>query len=358
MVNHSLFKLILFLCAGVVTMNAHVVDLDGARGFGRRKPLLHLVFLSGMLGIAGAPYFSGYVSKSLLHESLNEYLSALTLKSLLAPETVNLSAYRAAEWMFVIGGGLTLAYMLKIYVCLFWQHHPTRQDEYDGMKRYVSPASAAVLSLIALLPPLLGALPETLLGAGRLSAGFLGAENPHAIDVFSTENLLGACKSFVIGAGVYAVVVRPFLSRRTADGYHDYPDGKPAWLDLEDSVYRPLLRLLTALGLMLSRLLERSTDALIAGARRLLLRVGKPRTPVPGGNWFTYAVGTMMDAFVKALNYTLWRKRPVQPTFVYALAAGNEEMSRQSRRLTRSISFTLLMFCLGLFATIVYLLLF
>jgi hydrogenase-4 component B len=62
MVNHSLFKLILFLCAGVVTMNAHAVDLDGARGFGRRKPLLHLVFLSGMLGIAGAPYFSGYVS--------------------------------------------------------------------------------------------------------------------------------------------------------------------------------------------------------------------------------------------------------------------------------------------------------
>ena len=78
MVNHSLFKLVLFLCAGVVAMNAHALSLNEVRGFGRKKPLLHFCYLMGMLGIAGIPGFSGYASKSLLHEGLLEYIHELT----------------------------------------------------------------------------------------------------------------------------------------------------------------------------------------------------------------------------------------------------------------------------------------
>ncbi len=353
MVNHSLFKLLLFLFAGVIAMNAHTVDLDGVRGFGRRKPFLHAVYLSGMLGISGVPWFSGYIGKSLLHESLSEYADLRALHGL------NAAPYAAAEWLFLLAGGLTLAYMLKIYVCVFWQLNPVRQAEYDGMKRYVSAVSAVALAVCAVLPLLLGVLPFPLPGGvGRLSEGFLNAVGPSAVNVFGTGDLLAACKAFVVGAATYVLVVRPLLSRRTPDGYHIYPDRKPTWLDLEDGVYRPLLRFLFVIGLTVSRLLERSTDALLAAIRRGLLHVGEPREPVPGGNAFTYAVGSLMDGVVKALNYTLWRKRPVQPSFVYALAAGNEEVNRQTRRLTRSISFGLLMVCLGLFGTIAYLLLF
>ena len=81
MVNHSLFKLVLFLCAGVVAMNAHALSLNEVRGFGRKKPLLHFCFLMGMLGIAGIPGLSGYASKSLLHEGLLEYIHELTAEN-------------------------------------------------------------------------------------------------------------------------------------------------------------------------------------------------------------------------------------------------------------------------------------
>ena len=118
------------------------------------------------------------------------------------------------------------------------------------------------------------------------------------------------------------------------------------------------LRLLVALGLLLARFLERFLDTPLVWLRRALLHHREKPAAVPGGNWLTYFIGSMLDTFVKALNYTLWRKRPVQPTFVYALAAGNEELRRQTHRLTRSISFSLLMVCLGLFATLAYLLLF
>lgn len=73
MVNHSMFKLVLFLCAGAVFMNLHQLDLNDIRGFGRRKPALLFCFLMGALGISGIPMWSGYVSKTLLHEGIVEY---------------------------------------------------------------------------------------------------------------------------------------------------------------------------------------------------------------------------------------------------------------------------------------------
>ena len=73
MVNHSLIKLVLFMAAGVVFMNVHALDLNEIRGFGRKKPLLKSVFLAGALAIGGIPLFSGYISKTLLHESILEY---------------------------------------------------------------------------------------------------------------------------------------------------------------------------------------------------------------------------------------------------------------------------------------------
>ena len=42
MVNHSLVKLVLFLVAGTVFMNAGSYDLNRVRGFGRNKPFLNI----------------------------------------------------------------------------------------------------------------------------------------------------------------------------------------------------------------------------------------------------------------------------------------------------------------------------
>ena len=57
MVNHSLFKLILFLVAAIIYQNTHKLDLNDIRGFGRKKPLLMFCYLMGALGIGGIPGF-------------------------------------------------------------------------------------------------------------------------------------------------------------------------------------------------------------------------------------------------------------------------------------------------------------
>ena len=59
------------------------------------------------LGIGGIPLWNGYISKTLLHESIVEYSTA--------------PVFKAMEWIFLISGGLTVAYMLKLYISIFFE---------------------------------------------------------------------------------------------------------------------------------------------------------------------------------------------------------------------------------------------
>ena len=364
MMNHSLFKLVLFLCAGVVAMNAHALNLNDVRGFGRKKPVLHFCFLMAMLGISGIPGWSGYISKSLLHEGLLEYIHELHHHG------VSALPYEISEWVFIISGGMTLCYMTKLYICLFWQKNPERQEEYDGMKKYMSAPSAIALGLCACVVLVLGLFPDCFMtGVGRLAQPFFEAHDPHHMPVpyFSAENLIGAAKSIVIG------IVLFFAQRLLVMSKGGYPERWPKWLDLEDALYRPFLRLLIAIGGAFAFVADRVMDWMIIAAEELggffarmadlcgdvLALVIRKRflaplikkDPVPIGNRFTYRLGRMLDTVVPIVS-----AKKVRTHFESLLAALQIEAGTQYRRVTRSVSFGLLMFCIGLLATLIYLL--
>lgn len=242
MLNHSVFKLILFMCAGIVYMNAHTLDLNKLRGFGRKKPLLMLAFLLGAVGISGIPFLSGYVSKTLLHESIvlgHELSEGATFLSLPAPLLLKI-----AEWCFLIAGGMTLAYMTKLFVCLFVQK-PSGESTGDPTAHrfgrlipYMSLPTAAVLLLSALLVPVLGAIPPLTMDrlADLGTDFFLPGKMEETIRYFSFENLKGGLISIVIGVLLYLFFVRLVLMKK-----EEYLDRWPKKLDLEEAVYRPLL---------------------------------------------------------------------------------------------------------------------
>ncbi|HOI25311.1 MAG TPA: complex I subunit 5 family protein [Caldisericia bacterium] len=70
--NHAYFKSALFLSIGAVGQEAQQssVDMYKIKGFFQRSPWLSICFLVAVLGISGAPFFNGFVSKTLLHEEL------------------------------------------------------------------------------------------------------------------------------------------------------------------------------------------------------------------------------------------------------------------------------------------------
>lgn len=320
MVNHSLLKLVLFVTAGVVYMNVHRLNLNDVRGFGRKKPFLHFAFLMGVLGITGVPGWNGYVSKTLLHESIVEYAHHA------AATGGSAGIYTAVEWIFLISGGLTCAYMLKLYICLFWEKNTQMQEHYDEMKKYMHPVSRIVLGLSALILPVLGFGASVITDRiADLGQPFLRSALPeHAVAYFSWENLKGGLISLGIGAAVYLLVIRTLLMVRTEQGGKIYADRWPAKLDLENLIYRPLvLTVLPMIGAFFSRILDKLLDTII---------------------------------FVGLKTVFKERRKPPKYTMFSFMRFNSRETSVQ-REILGSFSFSLLLFALGLSAVLIYLVL-
>lgn len=70
--NHTLFKGLLFLCAGAVQYATGSLDLDRLGGLGRKMPKTCLLFLIGAASISGLPPFNGFVSKWMIYQAAFE----------------------------------------------------------------------------------------------------------------------------------------------------------------------------------------------------------------------------------------------------------------------------------------------
>ena len=69
LVNHMLLKDILFLAAGCILAQVHVVSLDDLGGLGRKMPLTFAMFLFAGLSLAGIPPLNGFASKWLIYQA-------------------------------------------------------------------------------------------------------------------------------------------------------------------------------------------------------------------------------------------------------------------------------------------------
>jgi len=65
--NHSLFKSLLFLGAGAVVKNTGVRHIDQLGGIIKRMPVTGSTFLTGSISISGLPPFNGFVSEFLIY---------------------------------------------------------------------------------------------------------------------------------------------------------------------------------------------------------------------------------------------------------------------------------------------------
>src|SRR5689334_16255286 len=64
--NHSIFKGLLFLGAGAVQHAAHSLDFEELGGLLKRMPWTGIAFLTGAAGIVGLPPLNGFVGEFLL----------------------------------------------------------------------------------------------------------------------------------------------------------------------------------------------------------------------------------------------------------------------------------------------------
>jgi len=360
MVNHSLFKLVLFMAAGVIYMNIHKLDLNDIRGFGRKKPLLKFIYLMGALGIGGIPLWSGYISKTLLHESMVEYIHEIEgghiLNSIFTLHTMEIF-----EWIFLISGGMTIAYMLKLYVAVFVEKNKDTvvQAKYDGMKKYMNPVSATVLTACAAIFPIFGMFPYATMDVmADMSEGFMGWEHAgHHVEYFTWVNLKGSVISIVIGVALYFGVVRLLLMKKQADGSRDYVNRWWKYFDLEDYIYRPvLLKFLPTVCAAICLVIDRLVDGIVVVLRKTIYKDSLIHKEMDEGNTVTYALGSLFNKGTTVLNKTVWRSMPRMTDYRHRFALKYASFKENFGFIERSLSYGLILFCLGLCAVLIYLL--
>ncbi len=247
MFNHTVMKLILFSLSGVVHMELHRLDLNGIRGWGRGRPVLAVLFAWGGLGLAGFPLTGGYLAKTLIHEAIVEASASVPLA-------------HAAEYLFLFGGGCTLAYMIKLFVVLFIE-----KPKSDSRKKRRTSALTSLALALATLPSAVTGIPAvSRLIAGRGMA-FAGAGEWKDVDFFGLESLSGALVTVTVGIALYFLFVRT-VTRRGGE----YVNVLPAWADLEASVYVPLIKAVTFVGGAVMRLFGENvvTRRLCSAVRR------------------------------------------------------------------------------------------
>lgn len=348
MVNHSLIKLVLFMAAGAIYMKLHSLDLNDLRGYGRGKPLLTFIFLTGYLGIAGIPLFNGYISKTLLHESIVEYIE------LLEEAGKSIVFMKSIEWLFLFSGGLTVAYMTKLFVAIFVEKNPSTElaGKHASLNgRCMSPLSAFALTLPALVLPVLGFFPSaTMQRLAELGQGFMGGRSPeHAVAWFSLTNLKGAAISVGIGLLVYFFFIRAFLMEKRDDGCSYYVNRWPDKLDIEDSIYRPLCALLAKLCTGVSSIFSWLGD------------VGFPTFAHFTALLISGIAASVSDWVVTALRKTLLRQRPIPKRnpddYLPADLSVDFDVSPSASEILSGFSWGLLLFGLGLCVIMIYILL-
>jgi len=64
--NHAFFKSLLFLCAGIIIHTYQAKKVGEVRGLLKTMPLLSITMIIAMLSISGAPFFNGFISKSMV----------------------------------------------------------------------------------------------------------------------------------------------------------------------------------------------------------------------------------------------------------------------------------------------------
>lgn len=98
LINHALFKALLFLCAGSVVHATGKERLSEMGGLARARPVTTAAFLVGAAAIAGVPPMNGYASIGLIHDALLHAHPA-TYVALLVAQIVTIAALARAAYL-------------------------------------------------------------------------------------------------------------------------------------------------------------------------------------------------------------------------------------------------------------------
>ena len=224
-INHMIFKVLLFMSAGVIYMKLHELSINGIGGFGRNKRVLKICFFIGSCAIMGVPGFNGFISKNLLHHALTEALH------LYGGFWLNIG-----ELIFVISSAFTTAYLLKLFIAVF-----VEESDHDiaNIKMKVTGRALVPMSILAVMIIFIGVYPEFIMNIIDKAAETFNIHDTLDMNFYSFENIKSSFVSILLGTLIYVFFIRKVLRKGSGENWW-YENTALNWFSLENNLYIPL----------------------------------------------------------------------------------------------------------------------
>ncbi|MFA7560805.1 MAG: proton-conducting transporter membrane subunit [Candidatus Izemoplasmatales bacterium] len=230
-VNHALFKSLLFMVAGVIYYHTHELNMNKLGGIAKMLPFTTIIFIIATFGIIGLPGFNGYISKTLIHHSLTE---AAHLNS----------NFIFAEILFILTSIITAAYFSKLFYYVFLKK---QTKNYKDLVFDISSLDLALLS-IALIIIGIGIFPNFILNNLIVPQTLQTTYDPvfitnHILNftVFNLSDILMSLGIIVSGGIVFILMKKLNLFKLRL----------PKWLSVEYWFFLPTYLLMRRLCLLL-----------------------------------------------------------------------------------------------------------
>ncbi|KAJ52479.1 formate hydrogenlyase subunit 3/multisubunit Na+/H+ antiporter MnhD subunit [Clostridium tetanomorphum] len=225
-INHVIFKVLLFMAAGVIYMALHELSINSIGGFGINKKLLKVLFFIGLCGIIGMPGFNGFISKNLLHHALAE-----------ATHIYGGVWFTIGEIIFVISSGFTTAYLLKIFIAVFVEKS---DHQVNKEKTKINYKALFPMTVLATLTIYIGINPKFIVGILDKAVSPFNVYSSIEAHFYTFENLKSSFISIGLGAFFYIVFIRKVLKKGSGENWW-YENIALNWFSIEKNIYKPTL---------------------------------------------------------------------------------------------------------------------
>jgi len=222
-VNHALFKALLFMVVGLVYLRTHELDMYKLGGLWRKMPFTALVCLIAALGITGMPGFNGFASKSILHHAIIEAYE------------YGHPSFKYAEMIFTIVSAGTVCSFIKLFSFVFLGKCPNEHENIEGEKGMMDLAMAGLAVLIIAV----GQAPNYMMDKFIIPAARSFTYDPAFIDkylvdmnFFNSTDMTGMIWIYLMGIGIYILGMK----------FHLFHLHLPKWLDVERMIYKPIYK--------------------------------------------------------------------------------------------------------------------
>ncbi|WP_312711076.1 complex I subunit 5 family protein [Proteiniclasticum ruminis] len=255
MINHGIFKALLFMVAGVVFFRTREKNMYKLGGLYRKMPFAAIVGLIAVFGITGMPLFNGFASKSILHHAIIEAYE------------YGHPVFRWAEYIFTFVSACTAASFIKLYSHVFLGPMPEKY-KYVKEKYNIGTIGMGALALFIII---IGIFPSFIMDYTIIPSARALEFNPYFIEkylvsmnFFNTKDLNSMLVVYSAGFVIYIAGMKfnlfhfhlPKQLDPESDYYRNFYTKSGEWIR---SIFRKLEQFIT------------TSDVFIYGVMLLLL---------------------------------------------------------------------------------------